>query len=117
MAAMGMVPMASPLRVRRIRRIAALRSQGLSSTQIGKRLRLAPSTVRDYERDPFRAKARRRQKRWAVEGVSMPAGGTPIAGVKGTWKKGAPHKGVGRHHNIVRGQQMRAIIGSRARRG
>ena len=109
--------MPSPLRVRRIRRIAALRSQGLSSTQIGKRLRLAPSTVRDYERDPFRAKARRRQKRWAVEGVSMPAGGTPVAGVKGQWKSGGPHKGVGVAHNKARGRQMRAIIGSYAKRG
>ncbi len=102
---------ASALRVKRIRRIAALRSQGLSSSQIGKRLDLAPSTVRDYERDPFRTKARRRQRRYAVEGVSMPAGGTEIASVKGSWKKGGPHEGKGRVHNQARGRQMRAVIG------
>jgi hypothetical protein len=107
----------SDLRRRRVRRIAGLRAQGLNSPQIGKRLGIAPSTVRDYERDPFRQKARRRQKRWAVEGVSMPAGGTPIAGVKGRWAKGAPHKGVGKAHNLARGRQLRAVIGSRVRRG
>jgi hypothetical protein len=102
--------------LKRIRRIASLRSQGLSSPQIGKRLGIAPSTVRDYERDPFRKKARRRQLRYGVEGVSMPAGGTPIESVKAHWKSGAPAKGKGVAANLKRGRQMRAVIGSYSHR-
>ena len=105
----------SALRAARIRKIAALRSQGLSSPQIGKRLKLAPSTVRDYERDPYRNRARARQRTLGVSGVSMPAGGTPILAVKPGTKKWHPHKGVGVKHNAIRGVQLRAVIGSRAR--
>lgn len=111
--------MASPvtaLRLRRIRRIAGLRAQGLSSSQIGKRLDLAPSTVRDYINDPFRQRARKRQRRWGVVGVTMPAGGTPIDYVKGSWKRGAPHEGVSLRDAEIRGRQLRAVIGSQARR-
>lgn len=110
-------PAVTAFRLRRIRRIAGLRSQGLSSRQIGHRLGLAPSTVRDYVNDPFRQRARKRQRRWGVVGVSMPAGGTPIDYVKGHWKSGAPHKGASLHDAEVRGRQLRAVIGSYARRG
>lgn len=106
----------SVLRLRRIRRIAGLRAQGYSSSQIGHRLGLAPSTVRDYVNDPFRQRARKRQRRWGVVGVTMPAGGTPIDYVKGHWKKGAPHKGTSLHDAEIRGRQLRAVIGSQARR-
>lgn len=102
---------ATALRKRRVRRIASLRSQGLSSSQIGKRLNLAPSTIRDYERDPFRDKARKRQRRYAVEGVTNPSGEYEVKTMKGTWKSGGPHEGKGRVHNKTRGRQMRALIG------
>lgn len=102
---------ASALRAERLRRIKALKRQGLSSPQIARELGIAPSTVRDYLNDPYRQKARRRQRRWAVEGVSMPAGGTEISAVKGKTKKWHPHEGKGRIHNQARGRQMRAVIG------
>jgi hypothetical protein len=79
-------------------------------------LGIAPSTVRDYLNDPFRAKARKRQRTYAVDGVTMPAGGTPIKAVTPS-AKFTPHKGKGVAHNLARGRQMRAIIGWGARRG
>lgn len=100
----------------RIRRVHALRAQGLSSPQIGTRLGIAPSTVRDYINDPYRQRARKRQRRWAVDGVSMPAGGTEITSVKGKWRSGGPHQGEGVAHNRARGRQMQAVIGHYARR-
>ena len=109
-------PTVSAERKRRIRRIHGLRSQGLTSPQIAHRLGLAPSTVRDYINDPFRQRARKRQRRWGVVGVTMPAGGTPIDYVKGTWKRGAPHEGVSLRDAEIRGRQLRAVIGSQARR-
>lgn len=104
-------PSASALRKRRVRRVAALRAQGLTSAQIGKRLGLAPSTVRDYWNDPLRRRARARQARWAVTGVAG------ITSVKKEWRKGAPHPGKGAPHAAARGRQMRAVIGSYAKRG
>ena len=100
----------SPTRRARLKRIRALKAEGKSSAQIGREMGLAPSTVRDYLNDPLRAKARRRQLAYAVEGVHMPAGGTPITQVRPS-AKFTPHKGRGVSHNLARGRQVRAIIG------
>lgn len=104
------MPSVSPTRRARLTRIRELKAQGKTSAEIGEEMGLAPSTVRDYINDPFRAKARHRQLEYAVEGVHMPAGGTPITSVRPT-AKFTPHKGKGVSHNLARGRQMRAIIG------
>ncbi len=100
----------SPTRRARLARIRSLKAEGKTSAQIGREMGLAPSTVRDYLNDPLRAKARRRQLAYAVEGVHMPAGGTPITSVRPS-AKFHPHKGRGVSHNLARGRQVRAIIG------
>ena len=110
------MPKVSVLRRRRIVRVQALKAQGLSSAEIGRRLKLAPSTVRDYSNDPLRKRARHRQRRYPVRGVTMPAGGTSIEAVKTHWKRGAPAGQPGLADATLRGRQMRAIIGSYARR-
>lgn len=104
----------SALRAARLRRIRALKKRGWTSARIGRELDLAPSTVRDYLNDPTRAKARIRQSRYSVVGVSMPADGTPIRSVKARWKRGGPHQGEGMAHAETRGRQLRAIIGKKA---
>ena len=103
------------LRKRRIVRVQALKAQGLSSVEIGRRLKLAPSTVRDYINDPLRLRARHRQRHYPVRGVHMPAGGTPIAAVKSHWKSGGPAGEPGLAGAAIRGRQMRAVIGYYAR--
>ena len=104
-------------RASRVGIVRELTRRGYSSREIGERLGIAPSTVRDYRTDPERASARIRQRKLAVVGVDMPEGGTPIAGVKPRWKRGAPHRGEGMFHARVRGRQMRAIIGWYHRHG
>lgn len=106
----------TPLRRRRIAEARKLKKQGLTSAQIGAQMGLAPTTVRDYLNDPQRRKARKRQSRYSVVGVSMPAGGTPIESVRAKWERGAPAKGVGMGAARKRGRQLRAIIGSRVGR-
>ena len=106
----------SATRRARLKRIRAYKAKGLTSPQIAKKMGIAPSTVRDYLNDPYRTKARRRQLAYAVEGVHMPAGGTPITSVKPS-AKFHPHQGRGVSHNLARGRQMRAIIGWGKRRG
>ena len=102
---------ATELRRRRIRRVHALHAQGLSSKAIGKRLDLAPTTVRDYLNDPLRAKARKRQAKGAVAGVAG------ISSVKlDGWKRGGPVQGKGAGKARARGRQVRAIIGYRVGR-
>ena len=106
----------SATRQRRIRRVQALRSQGLSSSEIGRRLNLAPSTVRDYWGDPLRKKARVRQRRYGVSpAIHMPRG--VITSVKAPTKRwhpaGKPNTEAGAK---ARNRQMRAVIGSYARR-
>jgi hypothetical protein len=105
----------SPTRRARLARIRALKAKGRTSTQIGRELDLAPSTVRDYLNDPYRQKARKRQRTYGVEGVTMPSGGTEITEVRPS-AKFTPHKGKGREHNLARGRQVRAIIGWAAHR-
>ncbi len=104
----------TPQRRVRIRRIAALRAQGLSSPQIGKRLGIAPSTVRDYENDPYRQKARRRQLSYAVE-PALRLNGGEVTAIHAT-AKFTPHKGRGKTHNATRRRQAQALIGWGARR-
>ncbi len=106
--------MASALRIARIAEIGRLKSQGLSSAQIGKRLGLAPSTVRDYLTDPNRDRARRRQLSYAVD-PSVSLNGGEITALHAS-KKFTPHKGRGKGHNAARNRQVRAIIGWGARR-
>lgn len=97
----------STLRKARIRDVARLRRQGLSSTQIGERLGLKPSTVRDYWNDPYREKARRRQRKYGVTGIKT------VTEMHPPWKKSRPsEKGAS-----FRGRQMRALTGYYARRG
>jgi hypothetical protein len=110
------LPKVSVLRKRRIARVQALKSQGLSSAEIGRRLKLAPSTVRDYSNDPLRKRARHRQRKYPVRGVHMPAGGTAIEAVKANWKRGGPAGEPGLADATLRGRQMRAVIGYYARR-
>lgn len=106
----------SAIRRARIVKVQALKKHGFSSPEIGKRLNLAPSTVRDYLNDPYRGKARKRQRKFPVVGVSMPAGGTEISAVKTRWKSGAPAQPEGPAGAAKRGRQMRAVIGYYARK-
>ena len=106
----------SSKRSERVRIVRDMTSRGASSRVIGRRLGIAPSTVREYRRDPFRELARARQRRWGVTGVHMPAGGPPIRAVKGRTGKWHPHEGDSQGDAAIRGVQMRAVIGSYARR-
>lgn len=108
--------MPTPTRAARLAAIKRLKAKGRTSSQIGRELGLAPSTVRDYLNDPDRARARKRQLRYAVEGVTMPAGGTEVTHVTAS-AKFTPHKGKGRSHNLARGRQYQAIVGWGARKG
>ena len=101
----------SETRRERLRAIRAAKKRGLTSKQIGAEIGIAPSTVRDYLNDPGREKARIRQRRYSVVGISMPAGGTPIRDVKARWKRGGPHRGEGMEAARIRGRQMRAVTG------
>lgn len=109
----------STTRQARIQRVHGLKSQGLSSKQIGERLDLAPSTVRDYLNDPLRRKARRRQLKWGIGGVHMPEGGTEILRYKKTrWKNSQKPAGPpGPAGEAKRERQMRAMIGYYRGRG
>jgi transcriptional regulator with XRE-family HTH domain len=98
-----------------VRRVQALKAKGLTSPQIGKKLGIAPSTVRDYLNDPDRSKARRRQLTYAVEPAIQLNGGEVTAIHKTA--KFTPHKGKGRGHNAARSRQMQAVIGWGARKG
>ena len=98
---------ASALRQARVRDVLRLRKQGLSSTEIGKKLGLKPSTVRDYWNDPNRTKARIRQRKWGVTGIKTATEMHP------PWKKSRPST-LGASS---RGRQMRALTGYYKRHG
>jgi transcriptional regulator with XRE-family HTH domain len=98
-----------------VRRVQALKAKGLTSPQIGKKLGIAPSTVRDYLNDPDRAKARRRQLTHAVE-PAIALNGGEVTAIRET-RKFKPHKGKGRGHNAARSRQYQAIVGWGARKG
>ena len=106
---------AKATRQARVRKIAALRSQGLSSPEIGRRIGIAPSTVREYERDPTGAKRRARQLRYAVD-PPVALNGGEVVGLRPS-SKFTPHKGKGLTHNAARNRQVRAIIGWGKRKG
>lgn len=98
---------ASATRRARLKAIRALKAKGRSSAEIGRELNLAPSTVRDYLNDPFRAKARRRQRRYGVTGIKT------VSEMHPPWKRSAPsEKGAS-----YRGRQMRALTGYYKRHG
>ena len=97
---------ASALRQARVRDVLRLRKQGLSSSEIGKRLGLKPSTVRDYWNDPDRAKARIRQRKYGVVGIKT------VTEMHPPWKRSRPADTAS-----SRGRQMRALTGYYARRG
>ena len=101
----------------RIELVRELKRKGYSSREIGERVGVAPSTVRDYLLDPGRVKARRRQRELGVSGVTNPSGVYPVTGMKSRWKKGGPHRGKGETNAYVRGIQMRALIGYYSGRG
>ena len=90
--------------------------QGATSKQIGQELGLAPSTVRDYRTDPYRDRARRRQRRYGVS-PAVNLGGGLVTSVKGPTSKwhpaGNPETEAGA---AKRNRQIRAVIGSYARR-
>ena len=96
----------SALRKARVADVLRLRRQGKSSSQIAKELGLAPSTVRDYWGDPYRSKARIRQRKWGVTGIKT------VTEMHPPWKKSAPST-LGAS---MRGRQMRALTGYYARR-
>lgn len=97
--------MISATRRRRLHRVHALQAQSLTSRQVGQRLRLAPSTVRDYWNDPLRAKARARQAQLGVAGVEGVRTVAPV------WKRGGPHRGRGAVHARIRARQLAAVRG------
>lgn len=97
----------SALRKARVRDVLRLTRQGKSSSEIAKQLGIAPSTVRDYRNDPYRTKARVRQRVYGVTGIKT------VTEMHPPWKKSAPSK-LGASH---RGRQMRALTGYYARRG
>ena len=107
---------ASNFRLERLRTITELKRAGLSSSQIGKQVGLAPSTVRDYLNDPHRSKARIRQTRklYVLDGPTL--GGTEVVQVKRRWKSGAPAKGHSIEAMEKRGRQLRAVVGWAAKR-
>ena len=96
----------SALRKARVRDVLRLRKQGLSSTEIGKRLGIKPSTVRDYWNDPYRENARIRQRKYGVIGIKT------VTEMHPPWKRSAPASTAS-----ARGRQMRALTGYYARRG
>ena len=110
------MPTASNFRLERLRTITELKKAGLSSSQIGKQVGLAPSTVRDYLNDPKRAKARIRQARklYVLDGPTL--GGTEVTRVRRRWKSGGPAKGNSIAAMEARGRQLRAVVGWAARR-
>lgn len=101
-------PALSALRRHRLHRCHGLRAQGLTSAAVGRRLGIAPTTVRDYWNDPLRVKARARQAQLGVAG-----GGT----VAKKWRRGGPHQGTGARHARVRAVQLGIIRGHYARKG
>lgn len=101
----------SALRRERLRSIRQLKQAGLSSTEIGRELGLAPSTVRDYLNDPTRSKARIRQRArlFVLGGPTL--GGTQVTDVSRKWRRGGPAKGASPTAAEKRGRQLRAIVG------
>lgn len=71
-------------RKQRLRAARRLKAQGLSSPAIGKRLGIAPSTVRDLLTDPTRSNAKRRQKN-----LSRRRARARVRAARG-WKRGGP---------------------------
>lgn len=110
------MPTVSNFRLERLRTITELKKAGMSSSQIGRQVGLAPSTVRDYLNDPNRAKARTRQsaKLYVLDGPTL--GGTEVTQVKRRWKSGGPAKGNSIAAFEKRGRQLRAVVGWAAKR-
>lgn len=106
----------SPFRLARIEAVTKMVTEGFSTREIAELLHIAPTTVRDYRNDPERKKARKRQRKYPVTGISIPAGGTPVAAVKSRWKSGGPAGDPGLAGAAIRGRQMRAVTGYYARR-
>jgi hypothetical protein len=91
--------------------------QGATSKQIGAELGIAASTVRDYRTDPYRERARRRQRRYGVSPPIFLNDGlvTSVKGPTGKWHPaGRPETEAGA---AKRNRQMRAVIASYAKRG
>ena len=102
----------SPKRRGRVELARRYKAQGLTSRAISERMGIAPSTVRDYLTDPYRRRARSRQRQLGVTGVTNPSGVYPVTNLKASgWKKGGPHRGAGATGAYVRGVQVRALIG------
>lgn len=90
-------------RAQRVRVIYRLRADGLTYDQIGVRLGLKPSTVRDYASDPKRRRAKQRQRNLARRKARARAAGR-------TWKPIRARE----HGRVTSDAQRRAIVGAYA---